>query len=533
MKARTWTLLIWLLLAACAQVREITGGDKDEDPPILLAAYPPHLSTNFTGQRIVLQFNERIQLDRVRDRLLVSPPLAEQPTVRITGAKNVTIDLNAPLKENTTYTFAIGEAVKDLSEGNAASGLTYVVSTGDVVDSMLVTGNVVNAYTGKPEKEVLVSLYATDDTAKVRSSRPAYATRSDAEGRFALKHLRPGSYRAYALRDQNANFRYDLPNEEIAFLDSLVVLDPTDSIAPFHTLRLFREVSAVQALRESRVLADGAVRLVLAKPGEDLSVRDVARSGGTLTWTNAWSETRDTVLLWPSDTTALTLGRYELRSGGVILDTIRYRMVERMPFATGLRARVVELENEAMVDVRAARPIAEVDTSRIRIVRDSLALPYTLERDSVDQRLVHLRTDLPPGSEAVLVLLPKAIRDIYGGENDSLRTGLGRAAEKSTGTLRIRLEHATHPLYPRILQLLDAQGNVVRRSTVESGLNTVVWERLMPGNHTLRMIMDRNGNGRWDTGALDQELQPEQVLSFGETINVRAAWDLAVDLKVE
>jgi len=533
MKARNWTLLIWLLLAACAQVREISGGEKDTVPPQLVNSYPAHLSTRFTSKRIVLQFDERIQLDRVRDRLLVSPPLSEPPDVRITGSKNVTIDLNSPLKENTTYTFAIGEAVKDLSEGNAAVGLVYVVSTGEVVDSMLVAGEVLNAYTGKPETEVLVSLYATDDTATVRTGRPAYATRSDASGRFTLKHLRPGSYRAYALRDQNANFRYDLPNEEIAFLDSVIVLESLDSIAPFHTLELFREVSAVQALRESRVLADGAVRLVLARPGEDLSVRDVARSGGELTWTNAWSATRDTVLLWPSDTTALSLGRYELRSDGLILDTIRYRMVERMPFATSLQVRVVEVENEAMVDVRAARPIAAVDTSLIRMVRDSLPLAYTVERDSVDQRLLHLRTDLPPGSEALLVILPKAIRDIYGGENDSLRTGLGRAAEKSTGTLRIRFEHKTPPRYARILQLLDGQGNVVRRSFMEISANTVVWERLMPGNHTLRMIMDRNGNGRWDTGELELGLQPEQVLSFGETINVRAAWDLAVDLKVE
>ncbi len=526
-------ILVWLLVAACAQVRDITGGDKDTQPPRLLVADPPDQSVRFRGQRIVLQFDERIQLDRVRDGLLISPPLSSPPSVRITKARNVTIDLNGPLAENTTYTFGIGEVVKDLSEGNSAGGLAYVISTGDHLDSMAVSGRVVNAFSGAPEKGALVSLYSTDDTSNVRSGRPSYATRSDTEGRFDLRYLRTGRYRLHALRDQNANYRYDLPNEEVAFLDSTVVLVPGDTVLPDHTLRLFAAVSPVQAVRETRVIPDGALRLVLARPAQDVAVRDVARVGGVLNWVAEWSTKRDTVLLWPSDTTALVDGRYELRLDSAILDTVRYRRVDRMPYNVGLQARVREGGTDAFVELRAERPIVALDTTRIQVERDSLSIPFSIERDSLNMRLVRLRTDLPPGGSATLVLLPKAIQDQYGGSNDSLRLGLGRAAEKSTGTLRIRLDERVERSTPVIVQLLDAQGRALRESKLAVGERTLAWERLSPGNHSIRMIFDQNDNGRWDTGDLDAGLQPEPVVAHGETINVRAAWDLAIDLRIE
>lgn len=526
-------VLMWMLVAACAQVREITGGDKDETPPQLVAADPPNLSTGFKGQRIVLQFDERIQLDRVRDRLLVSPPLSKPPTVRITGAKNVTIDLEGPLAENTTYTFGIGEVVKDLSEGNPAAGLSYVISTGDFLDSMEVSGRVVNAFSGAPEKEALVTLYAADDTSTIRTGRPSYATRSDAQGRFTLRYLRTGRYSLHALRDKNANYRYDLPNEEVAFLDSMLILDPSDTVLHDHTLRLFAAVSPVQAVRESKVTRDGALRVVFARPAQEIAVRDVARIGGVLTWQQEWSAERDTVLLWPSDTTALSDGRFELRMDTAILDTVRYRRVERMPFALGMRATVREGSAEALVELHAERPVSSLDTALIRVERDSLPIAYTIGRDSLNARLLHLRTDLPPGGSATLIMLPKAIQDIYGGHNDSLRLGLGRAAEQSTGTLRIRLDERVERTSTVIVQLLDAQGRTVRESKLPVGERAVAWERLSPGNHTIRMIFDLNDNGRWDTGDLDKGLQPEPVVAHGETINVRAAWDLAIDLRIE
>jgi len=528
--------LVWLLpvlMTACAQVRDLTGGDKDIRGPQLIGAEPPQLSTHFSADRIVLKFDERIKLERVRDRLLVSPPLDVPPEVRISGSRNVVIELKAPLKEKTTYSFGIGEAVRDLTEGNPTTGLTYVVSTGDLVDSLMVMGAVADAFKGTAEKDILVLLHAVGDTAAFRTGRPAYATRTDSAGTFFLRHLRAGPYSIHALRDQNANYRYDLPNEDIAFVDSALMVNSTDTLTRPIALRLFREASATQQVREARVTADGAFRLILSRPTRELEMRDVARNGGSLTWYTEWNNTRDSLLLWPSDTTALKDGQYEVRTETGIIDTIRYRPIERMPFFTGLKAATHEEKDGARVEIRSSRPLEAIDTARFTVMRDSLPIPFTLEQDSLDTRVLRLRTSLEPGASAMLTVLPKAVRDRFGGHNDTLRMGIGRAAEGSTGTLRVQLGVHTGTIGPFIVQLLDQQGRPVREQTITTPEGAVVWERLTPGNHTLRLIHDTNANGRWDTGSLRSALQPEPVWRYPEVVNVRAAWDLGVDWTLE
>ncbi len=533
MRSIPWLATLVLLGSSCAQVGEISGGPKDEDPPVLLGAEPPHLSTGFKGQRIVLQFDERIQLDRVRDRMLVSPPLDVPPDVRITGGRNVTIDLGAPLKPGTTYSFGIGEAVKDLTEGNPAKGLVYVVSTGEFVDSLIVVGGVTDAFTGEPQKGQLVMLYAVGDTTTIRTGRPAYAGRSDETGRFVLNHLRAANYHLYALSDMNTNYRFDLPNEQIAFLSEPVSAQIGDSLALVHELRLFSEPGKVQQVRGSRVSADGALQLVMARSTRDLAIHDIARTGGVLKWTPEWNTTRDTVLLWPSDTTALQQGRYEIMVDGISLDTVRYRPTGKLAFHTGLQAALREDSTGGVVYIRSTRPLTSFDTTRIKLVQDSIYIPYTLELDTATRRTLTLRSALGPGSSAQLVLLPKAVRDLFDGYNDTLRTGIGRAAEQSTGTLRVKLVPDKNISGPFILQLLDAQGRVVRVAEPPSKGATVKWERLAPGNFSLRLIADENANGRWDTGDLDAGLQPERVWRFTGTLNVRAAWDLGIEWDVE
>ncbi|MCB0765310.1 MAG: Ig-like domain-containing protein [Flavobacteriales bacterium] len=525
------TALLTLILAACAQVREITGGDKDVDAPTLVRATPNALTTGFNSDVIVLEFNERVQLDRVRERLLISPPLDVAPDVRITGAREVAIRLNAPLRPRTTYSFLIGEAIKDLTEGNAASGLTYVVSTGDALDSMQVMGRVNNAYTELPEKDVLVMLYDALDTVTIRTGRPAYATRTGADGSFHIKYVREGTYRLFALRDKNSNYRYDLPNEEVAFLKGPISLSASDTVVPMHMLRLFQEASAVQQVRGSKVIADGALQVILARPARTLSLRDVTRTGSSLRWSTEWNATRDTVLFWPSDTTDLMSGRYELRSD-TILDTLRYRPVQRMPYFTVLRSRSTETAEGVRLTFHASRPLAQLAPDRFSLLTDSVAHPFTVGRDSLDDRLVHLTTMLPAGGAAQLTVLPKAVTDIYGGHNDTLRIGIGKASEQSTGTLRVALEVDSTMQGTLILQLLTMQDRLVEEADLVEGERSITWERLSPGNHRIRLIEDRNGNGRWDTGILDLGIQPERIRVHPDEVNVRAAWDLGVDWKI-
>lgn len=529
---RALILIIPFLFSGCAQVAELSGGDRDLDPPVLLFADPPHLSTDQQVDRIRLTFDERIRLDNVRDNLLISPPIDPRPVVRIVGPRTIQISIDAPLQPNTTYSFVIGDAVKDLTEGNVAASEPYVFSTGAYVDSLAIAGSVVNAFSGAAEKDAMVLAYHSTDTSTFTSGRPSYATRTDVNGSFVLRHLRSGEYVIRALRDRNSNYRYDLPNEEIAFLDQAVFAVPLDSAISLQRLRMFQEASAEQQVREVKVIPDGALRLVFAKPAETIEVRDLARTGGTLEWWAQWGNARDTVHLWPSDTTALSQGSYRISTEEGIVDTVRYRPIEKMPFFTSVGASLIEKIDGALITLRSGRPIASIDTARIVILRDSIPLPFSAALDTINKRTLHLKAPIRPGDQVVLQVFPRAITDIYDRHNDTLITGLGRAAEGSSATLRIAVKMNEIAEGPFILQLLDQQGNVRREALMDDAEDVITWEKLPPGIANLRLIEDLDRSGRWDTGVLSDRRQPERVWRHQEPVNLRAGWEIELDWSI-
>lgn len=519
------SILLTLVVAGCAQVREPSGGDRDTASPQLLAAEPPSGTTGFQGDRIVLRFDERIKLGGA-DKVLVSPPLAAKPAVRMLGSNAVVVELKAPLDGNTTYVFNIGDAVSDLTEGNTAAGLLYVISSGDHLDSLHVQGVLLNASTGKPEKDALVMLYDAANDTGFLAGRPSYYTRTLENGAFALSYLRPGRYEIHALRDQNGNYRYDLPIEEIAFLPEPVESQASDTVV--HVLHLFREVAKEQALITARAQPDGALRLVFARPAAEVALEPVEWSGGNLRWLLETNAVRDTVLCWPSDTTLLQGRLYRVVADGVTVDTVQYQRREKMPFNVGLNLVEQEGLGGPTYSLHATRPLERVDAARTSVAAPSGLLAPGLVLDDPDRRIVRLT--LPPGipPEASLLVLPKAVQDIYGGTNDTLRFTLGGPAPDEMGQLIVGFEGPGTVKAGGILQVLTSQDQVLREIRVDPGGDRVGPFALQPGTYGLRLVEDRDGNGRWDTGDLALGREPEMVRRYEGMILVRAGWDVNV-----
>lgn len=525
-------LLVALLLTACAQVRELHGGEKDTEAPVLLAAQPPNGTIHFQSERIVLRFNERVKLDRVRDRLLISPPLDRTPDVTVRGGEDVVIDLRAPLAPNTTYTFNIGEAVTDITESNAAGGLTYVISTGDFLDSLQMHGSVIDAFTDQPEPDMLVVLHADTDTAGFSRGRPAYFTRTDKQGGFVLRNLREGRYRIHALQDQNANFKNDLPNERVAFLDTRV--HPVDSTA--HVLRVFLPLASVQQVKEAVVQPERSWRLVFARPIDTLSLTSIDRTGGVLEWRQERNTTLDTILFWPSDTTLLSGQRFEVRDASGIIDTLTYRPARKMPFNLDVKyLRGVE----DRITFLASRPVRSIDQQKVIIHIDSNSITTdhietVLDIDTIDPRRLTLAMNLALDRKLALELLPGAVTDIYGGSNDTLRLAFGSVLPQETGDLRVNLtaDSLAPVTGPFFLQLLNSQGGVLRTLPVPALPFRADLPATPSGVYTLKLVRDEDGDGRWSTGSLREHRQPERVFRQGGEVNVRAGWEVVVDWRV-
>ena len=215
-----------IVLTRCANPVTPSGGPKDTTPPSFVKSEPPPFTTYFHSKTIRIYFDEYVELKDVQKNLVVSPPMKNDPELKIKG-KSVVITFEEDFLSNTTYNIYFGDAIVDVNENNPASNFQYVFSTGAVIDSMTLSGYVYDAFTLKPVEAVNVMLYYDMyDTIPFDSVpfyvRPYYMTRTDKQGNFVLNNLRDTGYKMFALADENSNMIYDQPSEQIAFIDTLV-----------------------------------------------------------------------------------------------------------------------------------------------------------------------------------------------------------------------------------------------------------------------------------------------------------------------
>ena len=204
------------IFTSCARMGAPDGGWYDEKPPYVVSATPEENATNVTSRKVTIRFNEFIKLESANEKVMVSPPQMEQPEIKVTG-KNIYVTLLDSLKPNTTYTIDFSDAISDNNEGNPMGNYSYTFSTGNVIDTLQVSGYVLNASDLEPVKGILVGLYAEGDSVMKRVAR------SDSRGHFIVKGIAPGSYTVGALMDVDGDYRFTQRNEKMAFSHDIIV----------------------------------------------------------------------------------------------------------------------------------------------------------------------------------------------------------------------------------------------------------------------------------------------------------------------
>lgn len=214
-------LLCVVAIHSCANMASPTGGPYDVDPPKVKRASPDFNALNVTPSRIEIEFDENIKIEKPTEKIIVTPPQKNMPVIRSIGRKAM-VELKDTLLINTTYTIDFTDAIVDNNEGNPLENFVYSFSTGDRLDTLAISGKVLNAEDLEPIAGIYVGIHSNlDDTAftKVTFER---ISRTDSRGHFTVRGMAPGRYRVFALDDQNRNYRYDNPMEAVAFLDSVV-----------------------------------------------------------------------------------------------------------------------------------------------------------------------------------------------------------------------------------------------------------------------------------------------------------------------
>ena len=225
---------ILILASSCAKVGVPTGGEKDSTPPIVVNASPKLGATNvnpISGGILEFEFDEYVNVSQLSAQLLVSPPLAKPLEWKMKGRK-VQFIWNEELKQNRTYIFQFGDAIEDLNEKNPASDLTHAFSTGPDLDTLSITGTVVDVFSGVPQSQRRIFVYDWELPVDsiLSGSQPLFVTSTDSFGSFTVRYMPEGKYRLLAIEDVDRNYVWT-DGESLAIHKEPIQLNSADTLS--------------------------------------------------------------------------------------------------------------------------------------------------------------------------------------------------------------------------------------------------------------------------------------------------------------
>lgn len=577
---------IFIIIAAavmysCANIGNPSGGPIDKTPPIFMRSNPTPNAVNVKDHKIEIFFDEIVSLKDPSTKIIVSPAQTEMPRMSALGRK-VTVELVDSLLPNTTYTIDFSNSIQDNNEGNAIDNFAFAFSTGSVIDSMRVSGYVLDSRTLEPMQSVVVGLQSNlADSAFHKEKLQRVALTND-RGQFTIRNVSPGSYHIFALKDLDRDYKFGNPTEDIAFLDSIIVpsigsreaadtvyndLNEIDTImratrpAYFPNdilLSMFNEDRKSQYLANNQRVDSTRISLTFAAASDTLpSLSIVGRNDVPDQWyTLERSQTNDTLtywirpphlvsadtlmvattylrtdtasnLSWGTDTLKFTFQRQKAKKKKKNEETDsleQIRFMELHPLANGTQ------EVYAPLLLQTGTPIERYSREAFHLQRklqnDTTFYPAEIKsialRDStLSRRDLMLKVDWEPGAAYTLAVDSLAMTDIYGLQTKPLKVDFNVRKMEEYGNIVFNIPAVRDSA---IVELLDGTDKVVLHTPVKNHRAELL--NLQPGKYYARLFIDRNGNGKYDTGNYDMHLQPEEMVYYPGAINLKKNWDV-------
>lgn len=577
---------IFIIIAAavmysCANIGNPSGGPIDKTPPIFMRSNPTPNAVNVKDRKIEIFFDEIVTLKDPSTKIIVSPAQTEMPRMSALGRK-VTVELVDSLLPNTTYTIDFSNSIQDNNEGNAIDNFAFAFSTGSVIDSMRVSGYVLDSRTLEPMQSVVVGLQSNlADSAFHKEKLQRVALTND-RGQFTIRNVSPGSYHIFALKDLDRDYKFGNPTEDIAFLDSIIVpsigsreaadtvyndLNEIDTImratrpAYFPNdilLSMFNEDRKSQYLANNLRVDSTRISLTFAAASDTLpSLSIVGRNDVPDQWyTLERSQTNDTLtywirpphlvsadtlmvattylrtdtasnLSWGTDTLKFTFQRQKAKKKKKNEETDsleQMRFMELHPLANGTQ------EVYAPLLLQTGTPIERYSREAFHLQRklqnDTTFYPAEIKsialRDStLNRRDLMLKVDWEPGAAYTLAVDSLAMTDIYGLQTKPLKVDFNVRKMEEYGNIVFNIPAVRDSA---IVELLDGTEKIVLRAPVKNHRAELL--NLLPGKYYARLFIDRNGNGKYDTGNYDMHLQPEETVYYPGAINLKKNWDV-------
>lgn len=510
-------------MANCAKKGRPSGGPIDSIPPVIVRSVPENFTTNFNETEIRIYFDEYIKLKNLQENLIISPPMEYAPVITpLNTSKMLRIKLLDTLAENTTYSINFGKSIVDNNEENEFEFFKYVFSTGSYIDSLTVSGRVVDAELRGAEFPVTVMLYEVDDSFNdsiVYSEKPMYisATR-DSSNTFEITNVKEGKYMLMALKEKTNDYIFQPKTEKIGFLKESISL-PTDSS---YTLKIFKEIADYRIARPAQQSKYHIVFGYEGKP-EELDITPLSELPEGFASKTIQDIKTDTLHYWYKPEIEADSLLFLVRNRA-IEDTVEVRM--KNLYADSLRVTGYTLGTLIPRDtmkLKSSTPLVTIDDSQIRIMDiDSATIDFST-RIHPENNLAEIIFNRAEDQRYKVELDPGALTDFYENVNDSLSYSVDTKTLSDYGTIAIRIENIDS--FPVIVQLLSEKNEKVDEKILAS--NTEVnFDYIKPGNYYIRIVFDTNGNEIWDSGNYLKKLQPEVIKYYPKKIEVRANWSL-------
>jgi len=544
--------LMMLFLYACANVVTPTGGSKDTTPPKIIRTEPANYTTNYHGESIKLFFNEFVQVKEEGKNLLISPSFKTRPEIKLKG-KSVILSFQDSLRSNTTYNFNFGIALQDITEGNPLTNYQFLFSTGESIDSMEIHGIVRDAFTLVPVKDAMVMLYERDEDSLPFKVVPLYLTKTNETGSYSLPFIGKGPYKAIVLLDKNANYMFDGTEEDIGFPDQMILPEGVVKIMQSDkgkdSVVVVKEGSSLDFLT-FKDASDSVQRVAkpgLAKPSQlVLTFRFPLKAPYISAFVKSaplqrdwameeWNKRGDTVSLWFDNKLVKDSLTLVIADGAKILDTLNMDVMNLSKNARTKKAEPADAKAAYTTNtssqfglrqdfsVTFAYPLKEYDFSKVIFVQNKDTLPVRPYFTDSLKRTLRITKKWAESTPYSLYIPAGAITNMLGQMNDTLRFSWKTKSLKDYGDLTLSLSPKEKGHY--LVQLYNSKDLMVRQFAIEDKA-VLLFDYLDPGMYKLKLVFDKNNNGRWDSGHYLRKNQPEQIVWFRNNIEVRGNWQL-------
>lgn len=562
-------LFLCLIAPSCANRGQgPQGGPKDTIPPVVLHEMPANGSLNSKVKEIEVTFDELILAENTMENVIISPPQTKLPEIKSRGKKLVVV-FNEDLIDSTTYTIDFGNSIVDNNEKNPLRGYTYAFSTGPTIDSLQISGYLLNAEDLNPVEGCLVGLHADLSDTAFTSKPFTRVTRTDSVGYFTIKNIKEGQYKIFALNDLSRDYIFQA-GEGLAFCDSLItpyvktetvadtifndslfvdsivhknnILYGPDNILLFY----FKENKIMRRLLKTERPEQHFFRIYFSAPADSLPHIEPIGEDWSKNVMVEYNNTKDTIVYWLTDSLTITTDTLNFAITYLKTDSLfelysqtdTLSAVYRHP-RIGKKAKQTEKQEQALsiktnasssfeiynnLVLSSPTPIASVNDTMMHLyeVIDSTLNLLPLHYNAIDstRKSFSIRHEWKPTGEYVFQMDSACMYDIYGKTHAAINAKLKIKSLEDYSNLIVKI---TPYDSTAIIQLLNPNDQIVRElQATEEG---VKFENVKPGDYYLRMFYDSNHDGKWTTGNQQKRIQPETVVYSAKKLTLRANWD--------